>query len=687
MEYKGKISRKILGVLLPVVIISMLVLTIISVNSSGNTINNQIDDTMKTELNGQMKGINQELNVVGRSARDLAKIIGSTYKDVSISSYEEMIEEITKDNENVLGAGIWFEPYVFDSDKEYLGPYAYKEGTNIQLTYDYSNKEYDYFNQEYYINGKKSKNEFKFTDPYYDKTMGKTMTSCTMPITDSSGKFLGVVTVDMELTTIQNLISEIQVGKNGSAILTTAAGEYIGTRDSEKIEKSLNMTKEDNESLVEAANTIISSESGFVIYLAEEGKYNLYYDTVPVVGWKLMIQMPQSELSEPTMKLTIKLTAIGIICLIIVIIVVLGIVKWISNNLKKVSEFAGFLSEGNFTVDALDIKGNDELAYMGAALNEMYNKNKKVITNIASHSESIEESSHKLNNSSTVLLDEFENIENYMYKVNEAMMTSSAATEEVNASVEEVNSSIIILSSETDKSRKLSDEIRSRAKNVEVKSKESFDNASKLANEFEINLGNSIENAKVVESIGAMANVISNIAGQINLLSLNASIEAARAGEQGKGFAVVAGEVGKLAGETTEAVVKIQNTINSVQGAFDRLTEDSKSLLAFLKDTVTPDYEAFVNTGKQYGIDAESVEKFSTELSNMSEDIARIMEEVSKAIQNIAESAQSTADNSGKTMESVKEVSKVVDEVSDMSKEQQKIAGDLSEVVKIFKLR
>lgn len=273
-----------------------------------------------------------------------------------------------------------------------------------------------------------------------------------------------------------------------------------------------------------------------------------------------------------------------------------------------------------------------------------------------------------------------------MSKVNEAMMSSSAASEEVNASVEEVNSSVNVLSGETDKSRQLADEIRARAKAIELKSKQAFDNANNLSGEFEINLSKSIENAKVVESIGTMANVISNIAEQINLLSLNASIEAARAGEQGKGFAVVAGEIGKLAGETSKAVDQIQKTIIDVQGAFDRLTDDSKSLLSFLTQTVTPDYGAFVDTARQYGLDAESIEIFSNKLAVMSEDIERIMGEVGSAIQNIAESAQSTADNSSKTMESIHEVSGVVDEVSDMSKDQQKIAGDLSEVVRTFKL-
>ena len=75
-----------------------------------------------------------------------------------------------------------------------------------------------------------------------------------------------------------------------------------------------------------------------------------------------------------------------------------------------------------------------------------------------------------------------------------------------------------------------------------------------------------------------MASVIADIADQITLLSLNASIEAARAGEQGKGFAVVATEIGKLAGQTTDSVEKIQETISSIQEAFEGLATNAKSL-------------------------------------------------------------------------------------------------------------
>jgi len=226
-----------------------------------------------------------------------------------------------------------------------------------------------------------------------------------------------------------------------------------------------------------------------------------------------------------------------------------------------------------------------------------------------------------------------------------------------------------------------------RAKDIEKKSREAYDNAIVISQEREQDLQMAVQHAKVVERIGDMARLISNTASQINLLSLNASIEAVRAGEQGRGFAVVAREIGKLAKGTSEIVKEIEGTITDVQNAFSMMLDGSQSMLLFLRDTVTPDYDNFVNVGQQYGRDAVTVEEISNEVEEMATNISQVMQEVRDAIQNVSESVQTTAGNSSMVLSTIEKAYIVVQDMSKMSEKQERIAEELKTVVSGFKLK
>lgn len=681
MKFK-RISTKMICSIIPVVILAMAVLTLVSMNSSRTIINKQITQNMETELEAQGKALNEYLNSVSDMAMTIANFVETGYTVTDMASYEKILANIISDNSIVLGSGLWFEPYAYDSSKEFMGPYVYKDGSQIVTTYDYSNADYDYFSQEYYtmcISADKP----QFTNPYYDATSNTIMSSCACPML-VNGTYIGCVTVDIELGTITGLIEDIKVGKDGKAVLTASDGVYLAGADSSTIQNSVNITADDNASMAAAGAEILNHDSGISSYTKNGETINLYYATLENTGWKLILEMPQSELNEPLNNLVRMLGGVTLIAVILTFFVILVQIGAISKSIKQVQTFAGSLAGGDFTIRPIFAKSRDELGSLAASLNQMYESNKEVIQNIKQHSNELASSSQKLKHVAGTLDEKFSTMKDYMNEVNESMISTSAATQQVNASSEEVLSNVTLLTQQSENSIQMANAIQERAEKIGEHSRSSFTSTNQLSVQFEKNLKSSIENARVVESIGELAEVIAGIAEQINLLSLNASIEAARAGDAGRGFAVVAGEIGTLAGNTADAVGRIQSTIAEVQSAFSSLAKNSEELLSFVQETVTPDYKSFVEVAGQYGKDAQAIQDIAGTISSMSDTMKHIMQEVSAAIQNVTEATQQTTELSASITDSLQEVSVNVTEIADMSHTQDNIVQDLNTVASKF---
>ncbi len=125
------------------------------------------------------------------------------------------------------------------------------------------------------------------------------------------------------------------------------------------------------------------------------------------------------------------------------------------------------------------------------------------------------------------------------------------------------------------------------------------------------------------EKIGAVIDLIDQIASKTNLLALNATIEAARAGEAGKGFAVVAGEVKTLANQTASATKEITASISSIQDE----TQKSVASIASIGEIVS------------------KIDEVSTDVANAVGQQAAATQEIASNIQQISTSAAETAEN------------------------------------------
>ncbi|MCR5671025.1 MAG: methyl-accepting chemotaxis protein [Butyrivibrio sp.] len=679
------LAKMLLGII-PAVALALILVTAVSVNRSSEAIEKLTTEKAQESINAKVSDINSTLQTLRSTATTLANTVGGTYSSTDLDVYQAIFKKTIQSNDVIAGNGIWFKQGVYEH-MTYAGPYWYRDGDTVTYTDEYSNADYDYFSQEYYTKAAAlAEGQSNITDPYYDPSSETVMATCSAPIYDVAGYYSGCITVDIYLDMMQKLVADISLGKNSTPMLLDSTGVYIYDVDNEKVSSATNIANDPNSSLAAASADVMANESGVTSFKQNGEKYLLFYGTVPDVNWKLAVTLQEKEMIASVNSIKSFLIAICIVALIACMFIIVALALSIVKSVNSVKAFAGNLAKGDFTIDSIRAKSSDELGQMSLSLNNMYESNKSVISQVSEESGRIGQASSNLGSMAEQLTNDFQMIKNNMTGVNDAMMSASAATEEVNASIEEVNASVQMLSGQADETRIKAEEIQRKAADIEENSRKASENAALIASEREKDVEEANSQAEVVKDIGSLADSIAEIADQINLLSLNASIEAARAGEHGKGFAVVASEINKLAGETAEAVGQIQGTVENVQGAFEHLLTATNELLGFVNDTVKSDYDNFVNIAREYGSDAESFGEQSSSIAEMVGTIRGAMNEVSSAIQNITESTQDTASRSSEITDTVNTVSGVVDNVSDMSVRQQEISRTLSSVVGKFKL-
>ena len=359
--------------------------------------------------------------------------------------------------------------------------------------------------------------------------------------------------------------------------------------------------------------------------------------------------------------------------------------KNIVTPLIKIKGLAERLSNYDFSVPIV-ITRKDEFGQTGLALNASQENVSNLVKLIMENSQDMSASSEELSAIVEEVSSKAEIIDEAVNNIAAGMQESSATTEEISASVQEVDSSINVLSSKAMEGSNNANEFKGRATEVKNNSGKAIVETRNLYDIKQKNMERAIEDGKVVDSIKIMADTIGSIAQQTNLLALNAAIEAARAGEQGRGFAVVAEEVRKLAEQSSEAVINIQDTIGKVQNAFKSSIDTGSDILEFINTKVQEQLDAYGKTGNQYYNDSDFVSKMSEEVAAMSEEVTATVGQVSEAIQNMAEASQKSSEEAVTIKESMDETTKAIEQVAQTAQSQAELAQKLNEMVQKFKI-
>lgn len=387
-----------------------------------------------------------------------------------------------------------------------------------------------------------------------------------------------------------------------------------------------------------------------------------------------------------------KVTATGTTCTVIMILaaslVAYLFVGKIVKPILTVTDVVGRLAHMDFT----EIEGQDRLTaradetgQMSRAVAELRRQLVDMVAELRGQSAQLFEASDLMNANASETATTVEQVEKAVSEISEGASSQADETQKATENVilmgnmvEETTRQVEELTDNANAMRKSSEDAVATLQNLERindRAREAIDVIYEQTNTTN-------ESAMKIREATTL---ITSIAEETNLLSLNASIEAARAGEQGRGFAVVAGQIQKLAEQSNDSARQIEAIIDSLITDSQKSVatmEDVKKIMESQNESVGRTNESFVQVQDGITQSLDGVNRIADKTKRLDE--ARI--NVVDVVQNLTAIAEENAASTEETSASVTEVSTIVYSISENANKLKDIAEHLEQSMSIFKI-
>lgn len=416
-------------------------------------------------------------------------------------------------------------------------------------------------------------------------------------------------------------------------------------------------------------------------------KYAAYYITKNTNDI-LVITADEADILKPIERIIRRSISGGGFALVVALIMGYVITGYLVRPIKKATTLVTRIAELDFVEDEEQNKLNkrkDETGEMSRAITTLRESLLKVVTHIKEQGNNLFSASELLSTNASETAITIEQVENAVHDMAAGATSQAEETQKatdhvivIGDMIEETNKAVATLNDHA-KQIKISSEAATETlkelDNINKKASDSIDVIYKQTNTTN-------ESAlKIKEAIA----LITSIADETNLLSLNASIEAARAGEQGRGFAVVATQIQKLAEQSNDSARKIEEIISSL--IKDSTTavgtmKEVKEIIEKQNENVEKTNTIFVEVKKGIDNSIEGVQAILERTKKMDEARVKVVDIVHSLSAIADENAASTQETSA----SATEVSSIMVNVSENAIQLKEIANSLDQGMNVFKL-
>lgn len=453
------------------------------------------------------------------------------------------------------------------------------------------------------------------------------------------------IVIDVKPSAIREFLDGLDLGEGSILGFVTADGREILADNS----------AEAKDSVLSADGTVFYGREFFAGIAAAQEKsgastvrlggerYLFIYSLSDKTGAATCALVPMKVVTDQAQDIK-QLTA-GLVILAVLVVLAIGILiaAGIQNNMKRISRRFGDVAKGDLTVQ-VSATGRDEFRNLAGSAADMIDHTKKLVHKVQNATGQLETSSMEVEEISGVIDEYSKGITKAINDINEGMSRQSVHAQECVAKTDVLSEEIQGVGAVVEKVGTLVDQTEEMINQGMEMVKLLGSRASETTQMTET-VGESIRALKQeTEMINGFVGIITDISGQTNLLSLNASIEAARAGEAGRGFSVVAEEIRKLADDSAKAAAEIRTRVESIGGQTMesvKSAEQARRMVDLQTESVEQVVDIFRKMQEQMNLlvtglkqIVESMEKADSERS-----------EAVTAVKNISDIIEETAGN------------------------------------------
>jgi len=514
---------------------------------------------------------------------------------------------------------------------------------------------------------------------------GLQVVSMYYPVYDGSKPigYVGGAIYVADLRNTLNALQESEDGKTDYMLLDAAKNTYIFCADDTKIGTTI---EEENVLKVMENASANQEQAGYCEY-AENGKKMLaVYEYMPDRDWVFVIMTDCDVAFASVNQMSVML---AVICIVVLLIIAAGV--WVASmliakNIVKVSRIIGELGTLDLTLrHKLDAYASrkDEIGMIAKATLYLTETVGDAVKTLKEKNAELAAISKTLLNGAEVTKGSVDNVEKAINEIAGSAAQQATDTQQAAESVLSIGETIGTTMEEAEALSKYAGNIQQTSEQMRSTVRalsEVNGNTEKAIEEISAQTLSTNESAMKIKDA---AQLITSIAEETNLLSLNASIEAARAGEQGRGFAVVANQIQKLAEQSNDSAKFIDDIINTLiedSGKAVESMHEMKNIMLEQSKQLSSTEEQFQEMYQDIEVTKQSVNAIYDTVKNMDQERLTVVE----VVQNLSAIAEANAASTEETLASTELVNDMVKDISDVSNKLIAVTNAIEESVGDF---